>query len=166
MVKPILCALALLSSAPLLAQPSLDIELTVPSIDSPEYQRPYVAVWVEDARQQPVRTLELWREQDDWLKDLRRFWRKVGRRDSQVVDAVTSATRLSGTYQLHWDGKDDQGQALADGDYVLHLEAAREHGGRSHLSQPLHFDGKAFTLILAAEPELGPVTLSYPARSH
>lgn len=166
MVKGLLLPVLLCSSLPLAAAPSLDISLGVPSIDTHEYQRPYVAAWIEDANGKPVRTLALWRGEDDWLKDLRAFWRKVGRRDSQLVDALSSATRLPGNYQLSWDGKDDSGQLLPDGDYSIFFEAAREHGGRSILGEKLHFGGQAFTKTLAAKPELGPVTLSYPARSN
>lgn len=62
-----------------------DIVLTIPEVASAQYYRPYVAVWVEDAQQQPVKLIALWRKEPDWLKDIRRFWRKIGRSDTALV---------------------------------------------------------------------------------
>ncbi|HEX5792380.1 MAG TPA: DUF2271 domain-containing protein, partial [Rheinheimera sp.] len=108
-----------------------EISLQLPVIETSQYHRPYVAVWVENEQQQPVKLIALWVEKPDWLKDLRRFWRKIGRSNTALVDAVSGATQKPGTYTLQWDGKDDQGQPLASGQYNLLIEAAREQGGRS-----------------------------------
>lgn len=135
-----------------------EIAVQLPEIETSQYHRPYVAVWVEDAQQQPVRLIALWVEKPDWLKDLRRFWRKIGRSNTALVDAVSGATQKPGTYTLLWDGKDDQGQSLADGQYHLLIEAAREQGGRSLVKQEFMLPAKGAVIEIAADGELGDIT--------
>ncbi|WP_438893782.1 DUF2271 domain-containing protein, partial [Bacillus cereus group sp. BC251] len=55
----------------------LDIEFELPKLDVGMYARPYIAIWIEDAQGQPVRTVALWQKEDTWLKDIRRWWRQV-----------------------------------------------------------------------------------------
>ena len=74
----------LLGSTAVFAAPS-QITVELPAIETSQYHRPYVAVWVEDAQQQPVRLIALWVQKPDWLKDLRRFWRKIGRSNTPLV---------------------------------------------------------------------------------
>ncbi|MDZ7902468.1 MAG: DUF2271 domain-containing protein [Rheinheimera sp.] len=92
-----------LASAPSFAA-SLQIELALPKPDHGPYHRPYVAVWIEDQAEKPVRLLEIWREKPDWIKDLRRFWRKTGRADQPLVDARTGATKGPGSLPFKMAG--------------------------------------------------------------
>jgi len=154
--------LALGLSGPAVAG-DLEISLQLPKISEGQYLRPYVAVWVEDSNEKSVRLIEIWREKPDWIKDLRRFWRKTGRADQPLVDGRTGATKGPGTYQLRWDGKDDQGAAVANGEYQLVIEAAREHGGRQLVKQKFTWDGSAISLNVAAGNEIGQVQLSRKA---
>ena len=62
----------------------LDVQFELPKIDTTMYARPYVAVWVEDSSRKSVKTIELWVGKDEWLKDLRSWWRKVGRYDREL----------------------------------------------------------------------------------
>jgi hypothetical protein len=118
-----------------------------------EYHNPYVAAWIENDQGKSVRTLVLWREGAKWLKDIRTWWRKVGRRDQQLVDAMTSATRPAGDYNLNFKANDDQDQPLADGHYTLKLEIVREHGGRAIIKQKFSLNGQAQSYTLKATPE-------------
>ncbi|PTP40079.1 hypothetical protein CWN83_24475 [Vibrio splendidus] len=111
------------------------VTFELPKIDTSMYARPYVAVWVENSERKSVKTIELWVGKDEWLKDLRSWWRKVGRYDRELVDAVTSATRPAGQYRFVWNGKSDDGQTLEQGEYTVHIEVVREHGGRNYLRQ-------------------------------
>ncbi|MEH8019302.1 DUF2271 domain-containing protein [Rheinheimera muenzenbergensis] len=138
------------------AQPS-EIALEIPVIETSQYHRPYVAVWVEDAQQQPVKLIALWVEKPDWLKDLRRFWRKIGRSNTTLVDAVSGATQKPGNYTLQWDGKDDSGATLSTGRYTLFVEAAREQGGRSLVKHEFDLPAQGAVIEMAAEGELGVV---------
>lgn len=132
-----------------------EISLTIPEIETAQYYRPYVAVWVENSEQQPVKLIALWRKEPDWLKDIRRFWRKIGRSEPELVDAMTGATRTPGKYRLTWDGKDDQAKPLPAGSYSLFVEASREQGGRSLQKIDFTLDGTAYQLRAAAAEELG-----------
>lgn len=91
------------------------------------YRRPYVAVWVEDADGNSVRTLCLWIEGRRWVRDLK-TWYRGHRRRAELIDTVSRATRRPGEYELVWNGRDDAGVALPAGTYTVCLEVAREHG--------------------------------------
>ncbi|EJL6397396.1 DUF2271 domain-containing protein [Vibrio cidicii] len=159
------CALLLLAAfcSPLQAKSlgTLEIEFSLPKIEGGMYARPYVAVWIEDDQGQPVRTVALWQKDDTWLKDLRQWWRKVGRYDRELVDAITSATRPAGQYRLQWDGKDQQGNELAHGQYHFFAEVVREHGGRDVIRQPMNLSHAPVNYQLDATHETGQVRLSY-----
>jgi hypothetical protein len=143
-----------------LAQAELEVQVELPKIDTGTYHRPYVAVWIENEQQQPVRLVEAWLEKPDWIKDLRRFWRKLGRSEPQLVDARTGATKGPGSYKVRWDGKDEQGKAVAAGTYVLFVEAAREQGGRNLAKQAFKWDGSAVQIEIKASKELGKIQLT------
>jgi hypothetical protein len=163
-MKKISVALVLMSGLVLPATASdLEIALQLPKISEGQYHRPYVAVWVEDSSEKSVRLIEIWREKPDWIKDLRRFWRKTGRADQPLVDARTGATKGPGQYRLRWDGKNDQGATVPNGEYQLVIEAAREHGGRQLVKQKFNWDGTAVALSVAAGNEIGQVQLSRKA---
>lgn len=152
-----ICAAALFGHATLQAAQS-DITLELPAIETSQYHRPYVAVWVEDSQQQPVKLIALWVEKPDWLKDLRRFWRKIGRSNMALVDAVSGATQKPGSYTLHWDGNSDDGSALPQGNYTLFVEAAREQGGRSLAKHDFALPAKNAVIQIAADGELGDIS--------
>lgn len=135
------------------AATELKLDLNLPA-QSGEYHNPYVAVWIENERGQSVRTLVLWREGAKWLKDIRRWWRKVGRKDEAIVDAMTSATRPAGSYQLKFKALDDQRQPLKHGSYVLRIEIVRENGGRSMTKQPFTLNGENHQFTLAKSLEI------------
>jgi hypothetical protein len=143
-----------------MAQPELEVQVELPKIETGTYHRPYVAVWIEDEQQQPVRLVEAWLDKPDWIKDLRRFWRKLGRSEPQLVDAKTGATKGPGSYKVRWDGKDEQGKAVAAGNYVLFVEAAREQGGRNLAKQAFTWDGSAVQIEIKASTELGKIKLT------
>lgn len=149
-----LVSAALFAFSPLQATEA-EITVQIPEIETAQYYRPYVAVWVENAEQQSVKLIALWRKEPDWLKDIRRFWRKIGRSEPALVDAMTGATRTPGKHRLTWDGKDDQGNALAAGSYTLYVEASREQGGRSLQKIDFKLDGTPYQLTAAAAEELG-----------
>lgn len=146
---------------PLPEKAQMDIEFVIPSIVTSTYARPYVAVWIEGAKGKPVRTLQLWVGKDEWLKDLRSWWRKIGRNDRVLVDAVTSATRPAGKYRFSWDGLNDQGLRVEQGEYTFYVEVVREHGGRNYLRQKLKLAEQNFTHRLNPTQETGAITINY-----
>lgn len=153
-----------LFATPLPDKAKIDIEFELPNIETSMYARPYVAVWIEDQQRQSVKTLQLWVGKDEWLKDLRSWWRKVGRYDRELVDAVTSATRPAGQYRFVWDGTNDDGQRLPQGDYTLLVEVVREHGGRNYLRQKMRLAESEMRYQMKPTEETGVITVNYQVK--
>jgi hypothetical protein len=137
----------------------LNIELTLKE-QLGEYHPPYVASWIENEQGKPVRTLLLWREQAKWLKDIRRWWRKVGKKDAVFVDGITSATRVTGKYPLSFLAQNDEKESLKKGKYTLFIEVVRENGGRAIIRQPFSLNGEKSTFTLAATNETDEIKFS------
>lgn len=119
------------------AEASINLQIQIPAIDTSPYHRPYIAVWLETPKRKGIATLGIWYDDDEWLKDLRQWWRKLGRRNRSVYDSVTGATKKPGTYNLIWNGLDNKGNPVPAGEYFLNVEAAREAGGRDFLRQKI-----------------------------
>lgn len=125
-----------------------------------EYHPPYVAAWIENDKRKSVRTLLLWRKEAKWLKDIRRWWRNVGRKDATLVDAITSATHAAGKFPLSFNLTDDKQQQLNHGEYTLYIEVVREKGGRALLKQPFNLNKTAQTFALKETAETGEITFT------
>ncbi|QUM82281.1 DUF2271 domain-containing protein [Moritella sp. 5] len=149
------------SAAPIPATATLDVEFSLPKIDTTMYARPYVAIWIENSKRKSVRTVELWVGKDEWLKDLRSWWRKVGRYDRALVDGVTSATRPAGDYRFTWDGLDSDGNRVEAGNYTFYVEVVREHGGRNYIRQKMTLDDKPFSHTIDPTEETGDIRINY-----
>jgi hypothetical protein len=125
-----------------------------------EYHRPYVAAWIENSKKKSVRTLLLWREKSKWLKDIRRWWRNVGRKDPVLVDAITSATHAAGSFPLSFKLIDDQQKVLSDASYTLYIEVVREKGGRALIKQKFNLNNKKQQFTLNETAETGIITFT------
>ncbi|GGP59404.1 DUF2271 domain-containing protein [Shewanella saliphila] len=137
------------------------IDINVPEIDSSPYHRPYIAVWLETPKRKGVHTFAFWKEQEEWFKDLRQWWRKIGRANTPNFDSVSGPTRKPGEYQLTWDGTLSNGQKVSPGEYVLHFESVREQGSREYLRQPITIaENKTQTFTLQGKQELGLISIS------
>ena len=146
----------------------LAVQIAIPRLDVAEYHRPYVAVWIEGPDQKVAANLAVWydtkkhnNEGAQWLKDLRQWWRRSGRELTLPVDGVTGATRPVGEHQLVFsEGKAPLGK-LAEGQYELVVEAAREVGGRELLRVPFQWPPKAPAQAQAqGKNELGRVSVA------
>lgn len=149
----------------------LNVELVVPAQTSAAYHKPYVAMWIERADGAPVGTLAVWYDLrvrhgngTVWLRSLRTWWRSGGQALTLPADGVSGATRSPGRQSLRFKG--DQGvlARLADGDYVLVVEAAREQGGREVVRVPFQWRSRARTARVethaAGSSELGALTVA------
>ncbi len=139
---------------------AVDVEINQPA-STGRYNRPYVAVWLEDENGKIVRTLGLWANTDRgarWLPDLRRWYAGT---NGTVDAAVSSATRNPGKYSLVWDGKNDKKVAVPQGEYFLCVEAAREHGTYGLIRQSYTFGAKAFKATLPGNTEIKAVSLDF-----
>lgn len=131
------------------------VDFTFAAESSGQVRNPYVAVWVEDSAGNYVSTIAVWYEQSSkgtrYLSDLRAW---VTASNGEVSNTSTGATRSPGTYSVVWDGTDLDGNLVAQGDYVLYVEAAREHGPYEITSSPITIGDDGFTVTLADNGEL------------
>jgi thiamine biosynthesis lipoprotein ApbE len=137
-------------------------DINRPDTAKRRYQRPYLAVWVEDKDGQPIRTLILWVQATEhgarWHPDLRRWYRGDQARrlvdDTDLIATIARPTRAPGKYDVIWDGKDDQGKPVARGEYTLSIEAAREHGTYQIIRQAIQLDDRPFAKELKGNIEI------------
>ncbi|MBC3764771.1 DUF2271 domain-containing protein [Neptunicella marina] len=166
-MKKLLPLLAL--SLPLSAT-TFEANVELPQLDVAEYHAPYLAMWVQSSDRKTIKNLALWYDHDkakgkgqEWLKDLRQWWRRSGRGLDMpaAADAFTGATKTSGSYQLSFDSAKLGLTDLPAGEYKFYIEAVREVGGREVLSVPFTLPAdKALTLTLQGKSELGQVSLT------
>lgn len=167
MLKPftkagIALALALpvfMSSQALANQLNIDVEL--PKIPVAEYHRPYVGIWIEGegVKQNLAVWYQLDRDGQDWLKDIRQWWRKLGRSETFPVDGVSGATKAPGVHSLVLKAGAAPLGDLKPGKYVLYVEAAREVGGRELVQVPFEWPVTAQAQA-QGKTELGKISLS------
>ena len=129
-------------------------------------RRPYVAVWIEDKDHFPVRTIALWYDRKSrYLPEIRAWYRgdrlRAMAEGSQIVDAVTSATRPAGKYTLQWDGKDNAGKPVRAGTYTVCIEAAREHGTDQVIRQEIDFSGTPKHVVVPGGTEISAAIIDY-----
>ena len=150
------------AAAPALAA-DLSVTVDVPRLNTASYHRPYVAVWIERPDNTAVRTLAVWyevsnvAEGEDWLKDMRTWWRRGGRSLSLPMDGVSSATKAPGRHAVTVPAA--RLRDLPAGDYVMVVEAARELGGREAVRVPFRW-GAANTANATGSSELGAVRVA------
>jgi thiamine biosynthesis lipoprotein len=130
-----------------------------------EYRRPYIAVWITDTDKNSVRQLLVHGESLRWLREIPLWWRRYGRRDETLIDGLARATPLPGLHMLVWDGRDDRGNKIEKGNYILHIEAAREHGERELVTLPFTLSGSTFKTAAKGNTELGTVSINFRKRS-
>ncbi len=164
--------LMLAAAAGTIAAPAMAADLTVtlevPTISTAAYHRPYVAVWIERPDQVAVRTIALWYEAgdtgrgegtgEDYLKDIRTWWRKGGRGMALPVGGVTGPTRAPGRQTVTVSGA--RLASLPAGTYNVVIEAAREQGGREVVRVPFTWGGAANNASAAGISELGAVRVA------
>ena len=131
----------------------MEVNFELPEFSTANYHNPYVAIWLESETEN--QTLMLWHlkrsEKDKWLKDIRRWWRKLGRY-GEAPDAVTGATKGPGDYHKRF---------FVEGatQFKLFIEVVREDGGRSLLKQAIDLNDEQNEYTLAADKEIGPVVI-------
>jgi hypothetical protein len=161
----LLLILCVLFTLPATAK-ELTISVEIPRINVAEYHRPYTAFWIE--RDGEVTNLAVWYDLEmedakgeEWLKDMRQWWRRSGRSLDMPVDGVSGATRAPGQHTLAFtDGKAPLGKLTA-GEYTLIVEASREVGGREVLKIPFQWPPTQQQVLNAqGENELGALSLT------
>lgn len=143
------------------------VSIEIPRIDAGQYHRPYVASWIEKPDNSHVADLSVWYDVEmknskgeSWLKDLRQWWRKSGRAAKLPLDGISGPTKPVGKHDVEVPSEKLSLPALADGEYTLVVEAAREVGGRETVRVPFKWDGKtAVTASASGKNELGQIQL-------
>ena len=153
-------------AAPAMAA-DLTVTVTLPQQTGAAYHRPYVALFIEQpvagAPARPVRTLAVWYEVSnvaegkDWLKDMRSWWRGLGRGMTLPADGVSSATKAPGRHTVTIPAA--RLRDLPAGNYTLVVDAARELGGREAVRVPFVW-GRANTARGTGRTELGAVSVA------
>ncbi|HXT68773.1 MAG TPA: DUF2271 domain-containing protein [Vicinamibacterales bacterium] len=127
--------------------------------------RPFIAVWIEDENKFPVRTLALWYHEDRFLTEFKSWYRadrlRLMSETTSIVRTLGGATKPPGKYSFKWDGKDQAGNFVKAGKYVVSVESSREHGTYQIDRQEMTFTGKPQKLEFKPGAELGPVTFDY-----
>ncbi|GAA4003643.1 DUF2271 domain-containing protein [Deinococcus rubellus] len=127
-------------------------------------QRPYVAVWIEDALGNPIRTLGLWMLSPPrgirYLEHLTRWYSEAVGTPS-LVPTITSPTPIPGTYNVVWDGKNGKGSLVDQGDYYVCVESARQNGPYSLVREKVTLGEALFKQKLGADGELKDVTVEF-----
>ena len=150
----------------------LQVDFEINRADDRRYRRPYLAVWLEDENQAPVRTLILWLQRDNpgprWHRDLKRWYKQNGSRKladgSNLIGTVSAATKPPGAYKAIWDGRDDNGKLVKQGKYTLYVEAAREHGTYQLMSKEILFGEESQKGDLNKNTEIKSVHFEYIPR--
>ena len=142
----------------------LQIDLEVARISEQFVHRPFVAIWVQDANQKPIKLLSVWFNKPKWLRDLREFFKNYGANFSPgafSMSASAGATRSAGKYSIVWDGKDEAGNYVPPGTYAIQIEAAREHGTYQMMSGSIECSKKPATITIPGNTEIAGATISY-----
>ena len=139
---------------------AISIDVTLPLFDIADYRGPYVSVWISDEKNRLVKSLALRGTSERWLGELRTWWRRVGRKNEGLVDGFAGATKKNAPLHIEWDGLDDFGKSANSSSLVLHVEVAREHGGRSYEKIPFTVDSLTSPITVTGTDEIASITLS------
>lgn len=131
-------------------------------IRDPQFRSPYMAMWITDRDNRPIRTLLLVGKRADWQKDNFIWWSMNRAHTERLVSTRSMSTSGAGVYNVFWDGVDDTGNVVPAGTYVLHVETSRERGKHTHRSLTLDF-GKfqRFVEVLPPTEEGGGLRVSF-----
>lgn len=136
------------------------VAVELPAVNAKRYRKPYTAIWIEDDKGKAVRTLAVWGNSPKYLKDLGDWW-KIGKGDSDLVKAVTRATRGPGKYDLAWDGKDDKGNVLPQGTYTVRVEIHREFGDHVRQAGKIECKDKPATVKMDKNSETAETVVEF-----
>jgi thiamine biosynthesis lipoprotein len=109
-----------------------------------DFRSPYMAMWITDENDKPVRTVLMVGRELDWQRDNFVWWGINRARTKELVKLRSLPTSVSGRYPVYWAGVDDDGNPVPTGKYTLHLETSQERGKHSYRSVPLELERNSF----------------------
>jgi thiamine biosynthesis lipoprotein len=126
------------------------------------FRSPYMAMWITDLNNKPIRTLLLVGTHLDWQEDNYIWWSINAANVQHLAGTRSMSTSGSGIYKMLWDGTDDQFQEVPRGSYILHVETSRERGKHTHRQLTLDFShAKPFTDQIPTTEEAGGLSISF-----
>jgi len=147
------------------AKLAVKFSFTPGSSNGPRVNNPFIVVWVENSAGTLVKTVSLWylAREGRYVSELRRWYvaESASTQGQSVLDAVSGATRSPGAYSVMWDGTDDTGAVVKQGDYYVCIEAAREHGPYELIREKVTIGTKAFSTNFADQGELTGAAADY-----
>jgi len=149
------------AAAPLPPGFAVEVTYTLPKIEAANYKKPFVIVWVTDMDKNPIKTLLVQGVRQDWQEDNYVWWRRVGRKQPGIVEAMGKPTRAPGKYTVGWDGTDAAGKRVAQGKYLINVEAAREHGGHAYQAIEVTLGAAPASGAAPGKDELGATQVRY-----
>jgi hypothetical protein len=132
-------------------------------------RRPYVVTYVETPDGRSVRTISLWSQKAQWIREMRRWYRAEGVRRAadggpSLIDTLTQPTRPPGTYTVIWDGRNDQGELVEQGEYVIFLESVRQGSSSFVTQQAFTFGTTPFQATMADYAGFSGIQLDFRER--
>ena len=135
-------------------------------------RNPYVAIWLEDASGQTVRTIDLSIQLGKGLEYVQHLTRwntadqsRISKGGKDTIETISSATRVPGSYDVTWNGRNDANTLVPQGNYVLNIEGAREHGPYEIVRQEIAIGGHPFEEKLSSNGELQNVVVKLRAKA-
>lgn len=147
-------------------QQKLVIDIALPLFNIADYRGPYISVWLTDHNNHLLKTLALRGTSERWIHELRTWWRRVGRKNIALIDGFAGATQKNKPLHIIWNGSDDFGEPVNEASVVLHIEVAREHGGRTYQKIPITVNELSVPILVGGEGEIGDIRITnkYPSR--
>jgi thiamine biosynthesis lipoprotein len=129
-----------------------------------DFRTPYMAMWITDKQNRPIRTLVLVGKEPDWQQDNHIWWSMYRDQARKLIELRSTATALSGRYPTFWPGYDDSWNYVSAGEYILHIETSRERGQHTYRSIPLNLGRTPFVAEIPTSAEGGGLKLVYGKR--
>jgi thiamine biosynthesis lipoprotein len=142
----------------------LGIDYTAPPRQakrSHEFRSPYMAMWITDAQNKPVRTVLMVGRELDWQQDNFVWWGTNRARTQKLVELRSLPTSISGHYSIYWAGVDDDWNPVPIGKYTLHLETSQERGKHAYRNLPLELGRDGFKTELPKVEGSGGIEIYY-----
>jgi thiamine biosynthesis lipoprotein len=131
-------------------------------IRDPDFRSPYMAMWITDANNRPVRTLILVGKREEWQRDNYIWWQLNRAATGRLISTRSMSTSGAGVYNVFWDGVDDRGAPVAPATYILHVETSRERGKHTYRQLSLDFTrAERFNRVLEPTEEGGGLKVTF-----
>jgi FAD:protein FMN transferase len=142
----------------------LSIDYTAPPRQAKrnaDFRSPYMAMWITDANNKPVRTVLMVGREPDWQRDNFVWWGINRARSEKLVQLRSLPTSISGHYGVYWTGVDDDWNPVPMGQYTLHLETSQERGKHNYRSMTLELGRDGFRTELPKVEGSGGIEVYY-----